>query len=94
MFGYTDPMPCTPINEPVSVQLLLDAEHQHVRPFRLKWRGKVYVVKEVGKYHPGRQGIVKLHYFTVNVGALDMRICIDSSSLVATLQYISDGLPD
>ncbi len=87
-------MPCTPINEPVSVQLLLDAEHQLIRPFRLKWRGKVYVVKEVGKYHPGRQGTVKLHYFTVNVGTLDMRIRIDGSSLVATLQYISDGLAD
>lgn len=54
----------------------------------------MYVVKEVGKYHPGRQGTVKLHYFTVNVGTLDMRIRIDGSSLVATLQYISDGLAD
>ena len=87
-------MPCTPINEPVSVQLLIDAETNQVRPFRLKWRGKVYVVKEIGKYHPGRQGTVKLHYFTVNVGTLDMRIRIDGSSLAATSQYTSDGLPD
>jgi len=76
--------PCTPIQEPVSVQLLLDAERQLIRPFRLKWRGKVYVVKEVGKYHSGRQGTVKLHYFTVNVG---------TGSIAGIDEYIWDRIP-
>ena len=87
-------MAVTQINEAVSVQLHIDAEHRVVVPYRIKWRGKVYPVLEVGKYWPSQPGRGRQHWFTVNVGSLDMCIRIDSFELSATLEYVSDGLAD
>ena len=78
----------------MSVQLFIDAEHKLVASYRVKWRGKVYPVLEVGKYWPSQPGRGRIHWFTVNVGTLDMCQAIDSYTFVATLEYVSDGLAD
>ena len=54
-------MPVTQVNDAVSVQLFIDAEHRLVASVRVKCRGKVYPVLEAGKYWPSQPGRNMIH---------------------------------
>ena len=82
------------IRKPVRVFLMADYQHKRVRPYFIDWEQQRYEVKELGLYHWYRVGTRKIHVFSVNVGALDMRIEIDSETFECFLTEISDGLAD
>jgi hypothetical protein len=82
------------LNEPVNVVLSIDSARHIVIPQRIKWRGKVYSVKEVGFVHSYRDGRTKIHVFSINVGTIDMRLEINGDSFHSVLKEISDGLAD
>lgn len=82
------------IDQPVSVHLVIDEAHRSAVPCRVKWQGQVYRVQELGLYHRYRDGRKVWHVFSVNVGALDMRLEVDGDTLAARLIEVSDGLPD
>lgn len=80
------------INQPVAVGLV--AEERQTRPRTIQWQGRVYKVERVCFYHFVRRGREKIHVFSVNVGALDMRIEINGEDFAARLTEVSDGLAD
>jgi hypothetical protein len=82
------------VNQPVSLGLLVDEGHRHVSPKWVLWAGRKYVVEELGFYHRYREGRKTWHVWSVNVGALDMRLELDSESLACVLREVSDGLAD
>ena len=84
----------TAVNKPVMLHLVIDSVNMVAVPYRIKWQGKTYVVKEVGFARSQGKGDHKVHVFQMNVGSCDMRIHVDGNSLHSTLVEISDGLLD
>jgi hypothetical protein len=82
------------INEPVTVVLSIDSARSRVMPQRIKWRGTVYAIRELGFVHAYRDGRTTIHVFSVHVGSLDMRLEISGESFQAVLKEVSDGLAD
>ncbi len=82
------------VNQPVSVELLVDEGHRQAVPRWVRWAGKTYRVEELGFYHRYREGRKTWHVWSVNVGTLDMRLELDSESLACVLREVSDGLAD
>lgn len=93
VWDIVDPM-VTPVNDPISLVLIIDSVAMTAVPWKLKWRGKEYQVKELGMAYSVRDGRKKVHVFQVNVGSLDMRLHVDGDSFHATLVETSDGLAD
>lgn len=79
---------------PVLSSIFIDAKHRLVALHKIKWCDKVYPVLEAGKYWPSQLGRNRIHWFTVNVGPLDMCIAIDGYTFLATLEYVSNRLAD
>ena len=84
----------TLVNEPVSLVLVYDGLTKKLFPKRIKCHQTVYEVREVGFDHPVWQGRKPIHIYTVNVGALDMRLSFDGETRQWLLLEVSDGLAD
>lgn len=82
------------INEHVAVLTVYDPTTKTaMKPFRIKWRGRVYHIVKLGYHHKVRQGRTVMHIFSVSTATLAFRLRFDSESLIWTLETISDGQP-
>ena len=83
------------LNDPnVKLDLAIDGVNKVAVPRWVWWSDNTYKVKEVGAVYSERRGQTKIHIFCVNVGALDMTIELDPTSMAPRLIAISDGLAD
>jgi hypothetical protein len=79
------------INEKVSVELIYNRMTGLVMPRRMRWQGRLYIMKKLGYYHKVRQGRTILHIFHVTDGNTDFRLSLDTENLHWTLNEITDG---
>jgi hypothetical protein len=79
------------MNERISVITVYDQIHNKAYPWRLKWRGRVYTVREVGYHHTRESGTTLCHIFSVTAGALFFRLKLDTSTLFWTAEEVLDG---
>jgi len=79
------------INERVAVISTTHSTTFKLLPIKMKWRGRLFIFKEIGFYHPVRQGRTLLHIFEVTDGDLAFRLQLNTESLIWILEKISDG---
>lgn len=82
------------IKAPVSVNLVSDHKKRKVYPSQVLWDGKYYKINKIGLHYAHKSGNILLHIFTVSSEALSFKLVFDTSSLLWTMEQISDGLPD
>ena len=56
------------INERISVVAIFGDTYQSVRPFKLRWKSKDYVIKKVGYQHKFKEGQNIIHVFSATDG--------------------------
>jgi len=80
------------INEKVEVllkhQLVPSAQTQI---YKIKWRGKEYLITKLAYHHKVWDGRTRLHKFAVSTGSYDFRLTYDTESLQWLLEEVSDG---
>lgn len=81
-----------PIHEKVSVVSLYDRMKGIVRPYKMRWQGRVYRLIKLAYYHKVRQGRTVIHVFHMTDGAMDFRLSCNSDTLHWTLEEVCDGL--
>jgi hypothetical protein len=82
-----------PINEKIEVVLIFRLTPKPVTEiYKLKWRGKYYVISQTGYHYKVWEGRTRLHKFTVSSGTLDFRLRYDTENLAWILEEVSDGL--
>ena len=59
--------------------------------YKVRWRGKEYVVKKLAYHHKVRDGRNLLHKFSVSTDNLDLRLTYDTENLQWELEEVSDG---
>jgi hypothetical protein len=80
------------INERVQVAMVFAPEKGDRWPCLIAWRNKKWRVTENGLHHYYKQGDRLYHVYQVVVnGYLQMRLQLDSLSLLWTLEAVSDG---
>ncbi len=53
------------LNEPVSVVMYYDAAHSRVKPYKINWNGREYLLGPVDFHHKTRDGRVVIHHFSL-----------------------------
>ena len=84
---YTDLL--HPINEKVSVVAIYNKSANEVTPWRIKWQGRVYTIKEIGFHHTVRQGNRFYHVFSVTDGNSSFKLTCDTETLHWTLDEVT-----
>jgi hypothetical protein len=82
------------INQPVDVLAWCNAQTRKILPYRIRWKGKEYQVKEVGYPHVKRCGRVLFYEVGVDVGSVDFCLEFNTEERVWILKTISDGIAD
>lgn len=80
------------VDEKVSVIATCEPITLRLIPAKIRWRGRVYDVSEIGFRHPVRDGRQMHHVFEVTDGSLAFRLKLDTESLQWTLEKVTDGL--
>jgi len=78
------------INEKASVITVYDSENGKAYPWRIKWRGRVYTVTEVGYHHTRESGSTLCHIFSVTTRSLFLRLKLDTSNLSWSVEDAQD----
>lgn len=79
------------INEPVSViASFTPGVHNtiKVRPHVLEWRGRRYLVDQMGLYHPERRGTKRIHIFSFSANEVAFRLELDPDTLAWNLAEV------
>ncbi len=59
--------------------------------YKIRWRGKEYLIKEIAYHHKVWEGRTRMHKFAVSTGNLDFRLNYDTENLFWVLEEVSDG---
>lgn len=80
------------INERVDViTIYRKASMPHVYPYKLRWNGKEYLIKNVGYHHKVREGKTIIHIFSCSSDSLGFRLRFNSDTLSWILEEVEDG---
>lgn len=80
------------IHEKVEVILVFRLLPQpDTKIYKLKWRGKYYIVLKHAYHYKIWQGRTRVHKFTVSSDTLDFRLSYDTENLQWVLEEVSDG---
>lgn len=77
-----------PVEEKVSVITIFDSHTGEVRPIKIEWHNRVYVVKKIGYHHKVRMGRTLLHYFSVQSETVYFKLRVDTDNLHWTLEEV------
>lgn len=78
------------INEPVSVILIYNAREQTVRPAKMLWRGREYLITKLGYHHKMKQGSSLLHIFSVATETTAFKLRMNTETLHWILEELYD----
>lgn len=78
------------INEKASVITVYDHTNGKAFPWRIKWRGRVYPVTQIGYHHTRKHGNTLHHIFSVTAGSLYFRLDLNTQTLAWIIEEISD----
>lgn len=73
----------TEIRESIKVMAIFDSE---VRPVKFKWKGRVYLVKEVTYKWASREGSASIQHFSVTDGASLYELAYNQSTMKWSLE--------
>lgn len=79
------------IRESVSVVMLASVEHRKAYPYRFKWHGREYKVKEVCMHYTERQKGRLVHCFSIDTGGAVFLLRLDTQTLFWTLEQVEAG---
>lgn len=79
------------INERVAVVAVFGDTYQDVRPFKIRWNGRDYVIKQVGYVHKYKEGKAVLHAFSATDGVNFFELVFNAEELSWLLGKVSDG---
>jgi hypothetical protein len=79
------------INEQVQVIAIFGDEYKKIRPFKMQWHDKDYLISEVGYLRKQKEGKATWHVFSVTDGANFFELMFNSESLVWMLGRVSDN---
>ncbi len=71
----------TQINESVSVDLLSNHMTKQSYPWIMHWRGRKYILRQVGMHHHVYEGRILTHIFSVTDGSSYFRLKFDTEAL-------------
>ena len=81
------------VDTPISVTFNFNHYLRTVRPQKIIWDGREYLVTKIGLHHTFRRGQTLFHIFSVLAGNIFFRLELDTANLFWRLQEISDGQP-
>lgn len=79
------------LSEKASVITVYDHTKNRTLPWRIKWRGRVYTVTQVGYHHTREHGNTLHHIFSVTAGSLYIRLNLDTRLLSWRIEEIIDS---
>lgn len=79
------------IHETPSIIAVFDAQTKKFSPWRIKWRGRVYTVTEIGYHYTRESGSTLHHIFSVATNSLYFRLNFNSKTLAWTIEGILDN---
>ncbi len=62
------------------------------RIYKLRWRGREYLITNLAYHYKVWDGRTRLHKFAVSTGSLDFRLSYDTENLFWILEEVTDGL--
>lgn len=77
------------IHEPISVIIISDAIKRSVRPFRVKWRNRIYQVKEIASHYSMTSKGIFFHYYSVSMQGCNMLLKMNGDTLLWELESIT-----
>jgi hypothetical protein len=82
------------IQAPISVALVFNHKTREVKPARVLWEGRPYIIKRIGLHHTYRQGRTLFHVFSIESDSLFFRLVLDTDTLNWRVEEIADGEPN
>lgn len=82
------------VDVPVSVVFYYNATTFVVKPVKVFWNGREYLINKVGLHHTFRQGRTLFHVFSVVGQGMFFRLNFNTDNLFWRLEEVSDGLPN
>ena len=80
------------IQEKIEVVTLFRLTPQpETRIYKIRWRGREYMVTKISYHYKVWEGRTRVHKFAVSTGGLDFRIIYDTENLFWILEEVSDG---
>ena len=79
------------IQSAVSVISVYNHISHEVKPYKILWNGRSYLIKKIGLHHTYREGRTLLHIFSVQSDTLYFKLICNTDTLHWTLEEIADG---
>lgn len=79
------------IDEPVSVIAIFGKGYQSIRPFKMQWHDKDYLIRQVGYVHKYKEGVTMWHVFSVTDGINFFELKFNSEELKWILGRVSNN---
>lgn len=79
------------INEKVDVVAVFGTGFAEVKPFKIKWHKKTFVIKKIGYKHKVREGRKIWHIFSCTDGSTFFELRFDATDLQWLIGRIWDG---
>jgi hypothetical protein len=79
------------IHEPASVLSVFDADRRSARPIRIKWRNRVYPVREIGMHYTKVVGGVLHHIYSIVSGSTLLVLHLNTKTLFWTVEKVVDN---
>jgi len=79
------------ISVPISVALVYNHKKREVKPVKVVWENRSYMITRIGLHHTVRQGRTLFHIFSVESKELFFRLVFNTDSLSWMVEEIADG---
>jgi hypothetical protein len=81
------------VDVPVSVISFYNTSNSTVKPVKVYWNGREYLINQIGLHHTFREGRTLYHIFSVVGEGTFFRLKLNTDNLFWRLEEVSDGLP-
>ncbi|MBI5044373.1 MAG: hypothetical protein HZC02_00395 [Candidatus Levybacteria bacterium] len=79
------------MEEKASVITVYDAINGKTFPWRIKWRGRIYTITQIGNHHTLAHGNTLHHIFSVVADSMYLRLNLNTNTLSWKVEEASDG---
>lgn len=81
------------MSAPISVALVYNHKTREVKPVKVLWENRSYLIKRIGLHHTVRHGRTLFHIFSVESETLFFKLVLNTDSLMWMIEEIADGEP-
>lgn len=79
------------LNQRIAVAVLFGAAHKDVRPYKIKWNGREYVIQKIGYVHKYQEGRTVYHVFSATDGVNFFELVFNTDDLSWLLGRVGDN---